>query len=299
MNRFMVRTATVAFGALLSAGCATASSTKAAQPRAAATPAVASDTAPTAVPTATLAANMDTEIQAAQDQRAKGQLDQATQTLTQLMLVAPDDARVVGEYGKVLAQRGHYDDAIAFLKRAVELQPGDWTLYSAMGVAYDEANDRANAKLAYSQALALKPGEPVVLNNMAVSEMHTGDYEGAKKLLQQASANGSTDPQIGANLQRIADLEAAHPVVAQATSAAPVADAKPSSEKPVIAPKPAPIAVAKLAPPTDSDVPADPQAASHDPRKLAADAKPADGTKPAAKDKSAPSKTPALRTAAD
>jgi len=36
-------------------------------------------------------------------------------------LVAPDDARVLGEYGKTLLAQGRTDDALAFLARAIEL----------------------------------------------------------------------------------------------------------------------------------------------------------------------------------
>ena len=46
-----------------------------------------------------------------------------------------------------------------FLNRAVELQSNDWTLYSALGVAYDETNDPARRARPYQRALALKPGE--------------------------------------------------------------------------------------------------------------------------------------------
>lgn len=284
MNRILVRTATVAFGALLSAGCASTQSASTGAPS-------PQSNAAAAAPAATLAANLDVEIGNARDQRAKGDFLGASRTLTQLMLIAPDNPDVVGEYGKVLTQRGKSDDAIAFLKRAVELNPGDWTLYSALGVAYDEAGDRPHAKAAYKQALALEPGEPAVLNNMAVSEMLSGDYAGAKKLLEQAQASGEANPKIGKNLQKIAELEAAKP------AAQPVAAAARPAQKTATAPKPAPVAVAKLPAPDKNvvmqKVPADAKAgpvADHDPRKLAKDTSKPD-------DKAAG--TPKLRTAAD
>jgi Flp pilus assembly protein TadD len=76
------------------------------------------------------------QIASAQKLRQDGNLADAVRALSQLMLVAPDDPGVVGEYGKALAQQGDARDAIAFLKRAAQLSPNDWTLYSAMGVAY-------------------------------------------------------------------------------------------------------------------------------------------------------------------
>ena len=99
------------------------------------------------------------EVARAESLREQGKYADATHTLAQLMLVAPDDARVVGTYGKVLAQENRAQDAIAFLNRAVQLNPSEWTYLSALGVSYDEAGRPGDARRAYQQALALKPGK--------------------------------------------------------------------------------------------------------------------------------------------
>lgn len=299
MSRILVRIATLAFGAALITGCSSVGTSATAQSASPATQAPATDAQ-------SLSANIGSNVALAQSLRAVGKLDDATHTLAQLMLVAPDDPRVVGEYGKVLAERGNSQDAIAFLKRAIELQPNDWTIYSALGVAYDQIDDRNNAKIAYEHALMLKPGEPVVLNNMAVSRMLAGDYAGAKLMLTQAAAAGSNYPKISNNLQMVASYEAAHSVSKPVIAAtAPVQQ------------KSAPVSVAKLAPlPAKSatpatrvvmeKVPADPlagpvAAATHAPRKLmaeAATAKPPVKAKVQAKPQ-AKAQAPSLRTAAD
>jgi Flp pilus assembly protein TadD len=147
-----------------------------------------------------IAADTTAAIRQAQLLRTSGDLDGATRILSQLMLGAPDDPRIVGEYGKLLVQQGHSADAVQFLRRAIELQPADWTLYSALGVAYDQQSDQPNAKLAYQHALVLKPGEPAILNNFAMSRMLAGDRIAARTLLLQAQASGSTDPKIARNL---------------------------------------------------------------------------------------------------
>ena len=149
---------------------------------------------------ASMAASMDVQIRDAQNLRAKGDYAGATKILSQLMLVAPDNARVVGEYGKNLVQQGRSKEALDFLKRGVQLQPGDWTLYSATGIAYDQMGDYANAKLAYQQALAIKPGDAGVLNNFALSRMQAKDLSGARQLMTQASATGASDPKIARNI---------------------------------------------------------------------------------------------------
>ncbi|MGZ6007562.1 MAG: tetratricopeptide repeat protein, partial [Rhizomicrobium sp.] len=147
-----------------------------------------------------IATDLTSAIHQAQLLRTKGDLDGATRVISQLMLAAPDDARVVGEYGKLLVQQGRSDDAAQFLRRAVELEPSEWTYYSALGVAYDQLRDPGNARNAYEHALALKPGEPAILNNYAMSRMLAGDTTNARALMIQAKASGSPDPKIAANL---------------------------------------------------------------------------------------------------
>jgi len=170
----------------------------------------------------TTTTNLEDQIRAAQTLRAKGDIAGAVRAFAQLVLIAPDDARVVGEYGKSLVQQGRPADAVAFLKRATQLRQNDATVYSALGVAYDQLDDRKNAAAAYDRALVLHPGEPNVLNNYAVSRMLAGDFDGAQKLLAQAQATGAANPKIASNLQLLAQMraQAAAKPAASATAAA-------------------------------------------------------------------------------
>lgn len=147
--------------------------------------------------------NLDGQIRKAQLLRAGGDFPGAVHILAQLMLVAPDDPRIVGEYGKVLTQEGRSNDALAFLNRAIELQPDNWTFYSATGVAYDQLDARDKAEAAYKHALLLKPGEPSVLNNYAMSQMMAGHLNHAQALLHEAAVHGGDYPRIAANLKMI------------------------------------------------------------------------------------------------
>ncbi len=200
----------------------------------------------------TLAANLDMEIEKAKTQRALGDNTGAAHALAQIMLVAPDDVRVVSEYGKVLVSLGRSDDAVAFLKRALQLSPNDWTLYSAIGAAFDQKADFESARTAYQRGLELKPGGAALLNNYAMSRMLAGDLPGAQALIAQAQAAGN-DPKIAHNAALMTNLrgpraETAHPVVASTVPAAQTPSAKPAA----VAPKPtaalAPKPVAALAP---------------------------------------------------
>jgi Flp pilus assembly protein TadD len=245
-----------------------------------------------------LPGTLDGEVKRAQLLRSKGDLDDASHSLAQLMLVAPDDARVVGEYGKVLVQQGHPQTALPYLKRAAEMQPKDWTLFSAMGVAYDQTDDHTHARLAYEHALQLAPNQPAILNNLAVSHMLGGDLAGAKKLLAQAAAAGSQDPKIVNNGGVLASLKPATTPISPKPVAAPKpsvpASTNLSSTSPnrdaIAPPKPLTSTVVMQAVPADPLAgPVKPKAA---PQKLASSSKP----KPASPAHAAP---PALRTTAE
>ena len=218
----------------------------------------------------------------------------AVKVLSQLMLVAAEDPRVVGEYGKVLIQQGRTREALDFLRRAVELQQNDWTVYSALGVAYDQTGDYANARAAYDRALALKPGESAVLNNYAMSRLQAGDLDGAKHLIAEASA-AAKDGRIARNLKMIGALKL--PVAKTKDAPAAVAALPAVARKPVASAPP--LALTRTLTPAEGAkvvmqaVPFDPKAgpvAKPKPKKTAS-AKP-EGGKPA-------KGIPALRLAND
>jgi Flp pilus assembly protein TadD len=153
-----------------------------------------------------VAESVDAGVRDAQIKRSAQDYAGAVKVLSQLMLVAADDPRVVGEYGKVLVQQGRTNEALDFLNRAVQLQTGDWMLYSALGVAYDQKGDYTSAEGAYRRALQLKPGESAVLNNYAMSRLQAGDLDRAKQLIGEA-AGVSKDERIAKNVQMIASLK--------------------------------------------------------------------------------------------
>jgi len=168
--------------------------------------------------------SVDAELERAKAMRMQGDYAGATKALAQVMLVDPDNARVVGEYGKALEQQGSSKDAVAFLLRATQLDGSNWTYYSALGVAYDQMDDHKNAKSAYEHALTLKPGEPSVLNNYAVSRMLVGDLDSAQRMLAQAKAAGAANPKVASNLDELMKMRAAKSpaVVASAQGSKPV-----------------------------------------------------------------------------
>lgn len=216
--------------------------------------------------------DLESAVKLAQMQRNAGDLKGAVRTLGQLVLFAPDNPRVLGEYGKTLAALGRADDAVAFLQRALQLQPKEWSLYSALGVAYDQKGDYRAAKLCYERALTLKPGDSTVLSNAALSRMLAGDLAGAEEMLLQASQQGQ-DPKIAANLALVRSLKgpASASLVKQQVIAK--ADAAPAASAPASAPALQPSLPAKAQPSA--------KAAETAPTAVVAAAAPAANTAPA------------------
>jgi Flp pilus assembly protein TadD len=204
MDRYIVRTAAVVFCAVWAAGCGSDTSDNKAN-----APTAGVQAAPRSGAAGELPTTLEGEIARAQALRAAGSYIEAASAFGQLMLVAPDDARVVGGYGKVLAQQGHPEQALPFLNRAIQIDANDWTLYSALGVAYDQQDQHTRARAAYEHALVLKPGQPDVLNNLAVSRMLSGNLGDAQKLLIQASAHGTGDSKIDNNRALLATMKPA------------------------------------------------------------------------------------------
>jgi len=197
----------------------------------------------------------------AQTQREAGDLVAATATLSQLVLIAPDDPRVLAEYGKTLIDKGEINDALAFLQRAIELDGLSWTYHSAQGVAFSQSRDYRSASIAFSRALALSPDQPAVLNNFALSQMQAGNLEQAEMLLVRATANGAASPRIAQNLAMVRELRAAQAPLPPAESApaqvpSQMAQADLAVEVAAVAappmPAPAPVEMASMAPVPDS-----------------------------------------------
>jgi Flp pilus assembly protein TadD len=206
--------------------------------------------------------NFDAALRQAQDLRKRGDFDSASRVLAQLVIAAPNDARVIGEYGKVMLESGRTDDAVAFLERAVTLNHTDWTLFSALGIAYDQSGRGEAARAAFKHALALKPGEPAVLSNLAVSHIQAGELDDAERLLLQASGQERDVPGLADKLAMVRSLK---DTARQSSALAPgpLTDQAPeiqTSQPDAASPAPAPAIVEPSRNAEEDEEPATPEA---------------------------------------
>lgn len=138
-----------------------------------------------------------------QSLRALGAGDQAGEAATMALAANPDNAAVIAEVGKVRLASGDLQDAVKLLARAAALDPKDWKVRSALGVAYDRLGDPKKAEDSYRAALQISPDNAAVLNNYALSRAMAHDLPGARELLQRAVASAGSDVRVRQNLALI------------------------------------------------------------------------------------------------
>ena len=90
-----------------------------------------------------------------------------------------------GSHARVLLAQGEPAKALGELDRAVELSPGDASLYALRGDAAREVGSSEQAKASYEKALQLDPGQPRALSGFVALLIDTGDFSRAAEVIAQ------------------------------------------------------------------------------------------------------------------
>lgn len=143
----------------------------------------------------------------ARNLRMMGGARQAVAVLKDVVMKAPDDARVLAEYGKALTAAGRAKDALPFLSRSAQMKGDDWTTLSAYGVALDQTGNHVQAREIYQAALTLSPGNPIVESNMAMSMMLDGRIQQAEVTFRRLVARPDATAQMRQNLAMVEALK--------------------------------------------------------------------------------------------
>ena len=107
---------------------------------------------------------------------------------------------ILAELGKAQLADGDPMAAIDSLSRSGALQPGDWRVDSALGVAYDRIGMYDQAARRYQFALKQNATNPVVLNNMALSKAQIGKLDEAIAILEKAASMPDATAHVRQNL---------------------------------------------------------------------------------------------------
>jgi Flp pilus assembly protein TadD len=143
----------------------------------------------------------------ARNLRMMGGARQAISVLKEIVMKAPDDSRVLSEYGKALTAAGRVQDALPFLARSTQINGDDWTTFSAYGVALDQTGNHTSARTNYQMALGISPGNPTVESNMAMSHVLEGEIDKAELILRRLVSRPDATPQMRQNLAMVSAIK--------------------------------------------------------------------------------------------
>ncbi len=91
--------------------------------------------------------------------------------------------RLLGEYGRALADNGRLQQALEVLSRAHTPDLPDWRILNAQGAIHDQLGNYKEARRYYQTALKIVPDEPSVLSNQGISYILSKDLTQAETIL--------------------------------------------------------------------------------------------------------------------
>jgi beta-barrel assembly-enhancing protease len=124
-------------------------------------------------------------------QAKMGQTKEAAETIKTALGYAPEDPDMLRDAGIITFTEGRYPEAIAYLRRAYQIDEGDAETVLYLGRAYEQANDNITALELYKKAIAAGASDDQIyyglataygkLNNAAESHYYFGTYFKKKK----------------------------------------------------------------------------------------------------------------------
>ncbi|MGB5373500.1 MAG: tetratricopeptide repeat protein [Polyangiales bacterium] len=117
-----------------------------------------------------------------------GRLSEAEKVTSAALAAFDGEGWAHGSHARVLLAKGDAAKAVAELDRAVELSPGDASLYALRGDANRKVGSTDDAQAAYEKALLLDPAQPRALSGFVTLLIDTGNFERAAEVIKQMDA---------------------------------------------------------------------------------------------------------------
>ncbi len=121
----------------------------------------------------------------------------------ELAAVDAPDALGEAEIGHLLLLDQKFDQALGYLRKAVELDPDKARSWSDLGLVLVHGGDQEGAERAFSRALELDPRLATAWYNRGLLNMHKGDLAKAAADLSRAAKFAPENQDIAHLLQRI------------------------------------------------------------------------------------------------
>lgn len=156
---------------------------------------------------------------------ANGDVDGAVKWLVTAADAAPVDPRYFAKAGKILSDQGRRDEAIAMLKRSLELDPGYPVAFAFLAAIHVGENDMVAAETVYRDAADYAPDDADAQASHARILAILQRWEDATTRYERATAleprNESYWLEYGRCLQRLARLDDAAVALGKAAELAP------------------------------------------------------------------------------
>ena len=122
---------------------------------------------------------------AAQAYIEAGRLSDGERTTAAALAEFENEGWAHGSHARVLLAKGEPAKAVGELDRAVELSPGDASLYALRGDAAREVGSTAEAKTSYEMALQLDPEQPRALSGFVALLIDMRDFTRAAEIVDR------------------------------------------------------------------------------------------------------------------
>jgi len=117
-----------------------------------------------------------------------GNSELATQLITQAIDIQPDVALFHSNLGEMCRMLGRLDEAISHGEKAISLDPGNASAHSNLGIAWYDKDDLDRAEACQKKALGIHPSMIAALNNMGSICRNRKELEAAEEYYRKVLA---------------------------------------------------------------------------------------------------------------
>ena len=149
-----------------------------------------------------------------------GRLAEAEKVYKKILDIAPDHADTLNLLGLAVFQKGEYNAAAGFIKRAIRINPSNPLFHVNLGNTLHRLNKENEAANAYLRALAIHPNHAEALNNLGNVYYVQGKMDESLSCYKRAIKLNEDNPDVcnnlGSTLRKLGRLDEAVSILRKA-----------------------------------------------------------------------------------